>query len=355
MGGSNGGLLTSVMLTQRPELFGAVVSKVPLTDMQRFHKLLAGASWMSEYGDPDKPEDWAALSQFSPLHNIKKAFVVSAGRSTRRRRKTTAFIPVTRGRWSRSSRRWAHKPLYYENIEGGHGGAADIKQRAYVDALVYTFLGRASPRNSAHEAGGGRRVRSEMFDHHVVHQRLVFAYRSLEATSDSESVVRADLFGGQGDRRVPIHGRGDVGLSIARPHLEPQAYPLTDGEAGLGDLLLRRALEPWRVGHEDEDRLAEQEADLQIHGAPFVDSQAGDCRHGRDHGRGGLGDRDVEREAAHTWMRELLEERGLAAGSGSGGLDLERVRLGRGAFVDDADAARRDLRAAPDSGTAFIE
>lgn len=139
MGASNGGLLTSVMLTQRPELFGAVVSKVPLTDMQRYHKLLAGASWMSEYGDPDNAEDWAALSKFSPFHNVKKdapyppMFFTTSTRDDRvhpgHARKMVAKLEAM-----------GHTPLYYENIEGGHGGAADIKQRAYVDALVYTFL-----------------------------------------------------------------------------------------------------------------------------------------------------------------------------------------------------------------------
>ena len=138
-GASNGGLLTSVMLTQRPELFGAVVSKVPLTDMQRFHKLLAGASWMSEYGDPDKAEDWAALSKFSPFHNAKRGaayppmFFTTSTKDDRvhpaHARKMVAKLDAL-----------GHAPLYYENIEGGHGGAADIKQRAYVDALVYTFL-----------------------------------------------------------------------------------------------------------------------------------------------------------------------------------------------------------------------
>jgi prolyl oligopeptidase len=139
MGGSNGGLLTSVMLTQRPELFGAIVSKVPLTDMKRYHKLLAGASWMSEYGDPDNAEDWAALAKFSPFQNVKKdavyppVFFTTSTKDDRvhpgHARKMVAKLEAL-----------GHKPLYYENIEGGHGGSADIKQRAYVDALVFTFL-----------------------------------------------------------------------------------------------------------------------------------------------------------------------------------------------------------------------
>jgi prolyl oligopeptidase len=139
IGASNGGLLTSVMLTQRPELFGAVVSKVPLTDMQRFHKLLAGASWVSEYGDPDNAEDWAALSKYSPFHNVRRGapyppmFFTTSTKDDRvhpgHARKMVAKLEAL-----------GHQPLYYENIEGGHGGAADIKQRAYVDTLVYTFL-----------------------------------------------------------------------------------------------------------------------------------------------------------------------------------------------------------------------
>ena len=71
MGGSNGGLLVGVALTQRPELFNAVVVQVPLLDMQRYNKLLAGASWMAEYGDPDKPDEWAFISKYSPYQNLK--------------------------------------------------------------------------------------------------------------------------------------------------------------------------------------------------------------------------------------------------------------------------------------------
>lgn len=152
LGASNGGLLTAVMLTQRPELFGAVVSKVPLTDMRRFHKLLAGASWMSEYGDPDDPGDWAALSKFSPLHNVRAGakyppmFFTTSTKDDRvhpaHARKMVAKLEAL-----------GHAPLYYENIEGGHGGAADIRQRAYVDALVFTFLATKLGLDGAHERG----------------------------------------------------------------------------------------------------------------------------------------------------------------------------------------------------------
>src|SRR5690606_1066327 len=69
-GGSNGGLLVGVALTQRPELFGAVAAQVPLLDMQRYNKLLAGASWMAEYGNPDVPEEWEYIRRYSPYHNV---------------------------------------------------------------------------------------------------------------------------------------------------------------------------------------------------------------------------------------------------------------------------------------------
>lgn len=138
-GGSNGGLLVGNMLTQYPELFGAVVCQVPLLDMKRYSKLLAGASWMAEYGDPDKPEEWEFIKTFSPYHNISKI------------KKYPPVIFMTSTRDDRvhpgHARKMAAKMLdmgfdvsYYENIEGGHGGAADNKQAAHMWALAYTFL-----------------------------------------------------------------------------------------------------------------------------------------------------------------------------------------------------------------------
>ncbi|HEY5309868.1 MAG TPA: prolyl oligopeptidase family serine peptidase, partial [Casimicrobiaceae bacterium] len=70
-GGSNGGLLVGTVMLQRPELFNAVDCEVPLLDMRRYHKLLAGASWMAEYGDPDQPQDWATLAKYSPYQNVR--------------------------------------------------------------------------------------------------------------------------------------------------------------------------------------------------------------------------------------------------------------------------------------------
>src|SRR5262249_39059716 len=70
-GGSNGGLLVGAALVQRPDLFGAVSCQVPLLDMRRYHRLLAGASWMAEYGNPDDPAEWAFISRYSPYQNVR--------------------------------------------------------------------------------------------------------------------------------------------------------------------------------------------------------------------------------------------------------------------------------------------
>ena len=139
MGGSNGGLLMGNMLTLRPELFGAVVCQVPLLDMRRYHTLLAGASWMGEYGNPDSPEEWKSIRGFSPYHNVDRGcaypplLITTSTRDDRvhpgHARKMTARLVE-----------YGKEVLYYENIEGGHGGAADNKQRAFMDALGWTFL-----------------------------------------------------------------------------------------------------------------------------------------------------------------------------------------------------------------------
>jgi prolyl oligopeptidase len=140
-GGSNGGLLVGNMYARRPDLFGAVVCQVPLLDMRRYHTLLAGASWMGEYGDPDRPDEWAFIRGFSPYHNVTATqahppiLITTSTRDDRvhpgHARKMTALL-MEQGK----------DVLYYENIEGGHGGAADNKQRAFMDALGWTFLER---------------------------------------------------------------------------------------------------------------------------------------------------------------------------------------------------------------------
>jgi prolyl oligopeptidase len=139
MGGSNGGLLVGAVLTQRPDLFNAVVCTVPLLDMARFHKLLAGASWMAEYGDPDQPEQWAWISKYSPYHNVKPSVAypqVLFTTSTRDDRVHPAHARKMAARMLEQG----HQVLYYENIEGGHGGAADNAQRANLQALEFSYL-----------------------------------------------------------------------------------------------------------------------------------------------------------------------------------------------------------------------
>lgn len=140
-GGSNGGLLMGIMLTQYPERFGALVCSVPLLDMKRYHLLLAGASWMAEYGDPDNPQDWAFISEYSPYQNISATrhyppvLMTTSTRDDRvhpgHARKMTAALEAA-----------GHPVFYYENIEGGHAGAADNQQVAFKSALTYSFLWR---------------------------------------------------------------------------------------------------------------------------------------------------------------------------------------------------------------------
>jgi prolyl oligopeptidase len=138
-GGSNGGLLMGVMLTQRPDLFGAVVCQVPLLDMRRFNKLLAGASWMDEYGDPDKPEQWSYLRKFSPYQNVVPTTKYPRVLFTTSTRDDRVHPGHARKMVARMKEQ-GHDVLYYENIEGGHGGAADNRQAAYMQTLAYSFL-----------------------------------------------------------------------------------------------------------------------------------------------------------------------------------------------------------------------
>jgi prolyl oligopeptidase len=138
-GRSNGGLLMGVMLTERPDLFGAVHCGSPLLDMRRYNKLLAGASWMDEYGDPDKPEDWAYIQKYSPYQNARAGrqyppiLITTSTRDDR-------VHPGHARKMAARLEEQGHEVLYYENTEGGHGAAANNKQSAFMEALAYTFL-----------------------------------------------------------------------------------------------------------------------------------------------------------------------------------------------------------------------
>ncbi len=141
LGGSQGGLLVTTAMVQRPDLFGAVVAHVPLTDMLRYHKLLAGASWTAEYGDPDQPQERAYIEKYAPYQNVKKdakyprIFLTTSTRDDRvhpgHARKLAAKM-IEQG----------HDVLYFENIEGGHRGAADNEQQARMWAQTFSFLWR---------------------------------------------------------------------------------------------------------------------------------------------------------------------------------------------------------------------
>jgi prolyl oligopeptidase len=138
-GGSNGGLLMGAMFTQRPDLFGAVVCQVPLLDMRRYHQLLAGASWMAEYGDPDKPDDWAFISRYSPYQNLRAGTTYPRVLFTTSTRDDRVHPGHARKMAARMLAQ-GHDVLYYENIEGGHGGAADNEQKAHIQALELSYL-----------------------------------------------------------------------------------------------------------------------------------------------------------------------------------------------------------------------
>jgi prolyl oligopeptidase len=140
-GGSNGGLLVGVMFTQHPELWNAVVVQVPLLDMLRYNKLLAGASWVGEYGDPDDPLEGAFLRKISPYHNLKagvtypEPFFVTSTKDDRvhpgHARKMAAKMDEMKLPF-----------LYYENIDGGHAASANEQERAKRVALEFTYLTR---------------------------------------------------------------------------------------------------------------------------------------------------------------------------------------------------------------------
>lgn len=139
MGGSNGGLLMGVMLTQRPELFNAVVVQVPLLDMLRYHKLLAGASWVDEYGSPEIANERAWLEKLSPYQNLHKRadfpepLIVTSTKDDR-------VHPGHARKYGAKLEELGMPFLYYENINGGHSAAANLVEGAKRRALEFTYL-----------------------------------------------------------------------------------------------------------------------------------------------------------------------------------------------------------------------
>jgi prolyl oligopeptidase len=139
MGGSNGGLLVGVAFTQRPDLYNAVICQVPLLDMQRYNKLLAGASWMGEYGNPDIPEEWEYIKKYSPYHNLKEGvkypevFFYTSTRDDR-------VHPCHARKMVAKMNDMGYKTYYYENTEGGHAGSSTNEQSAKSTALTFSYL-----------------------------------------------------------------------------------------------------------------------------------------------------------------------------------------------------------------------
>ena len=139
MGGSNGGLLVSTVMVQRPDLFGAVVCQVPLVDMLAYTHIGAGASWEGEYGDPADPKMRAYILTYSPYQNVKAGvryppvFFVTATSDDR-------VTPVHARKMAARMEAQGHEVLFYENTDGGHAAAANHKQAAEMWALSFVYL-----------------------------------------------------------------------------------------------------------------------------------------------------------------------------------------------------------------------
>lgn len=138
-GGSNGGLLTGAVMTMRPDLYGAAVISVPLLDMLRYHLLPPGASWMGEYGDPDDPEERAALESYSPYQNLRKGasypspFLVTSTKDDR-------VHPGHARKFGKRLEEFGNDFYYYEELDGGHSGNANAPLAAKREAMKWVYL-----------------------------------------------------------------------------------------------------------------------------------------------------------------------------------------------------------------------
>lgn len=138
-GGSNGGLLTGATVVLRPDLFNAVLCQVPLLDMLRYHKLLAGASWMDEYGNPEDPQMREAILKYSPYQNVKatqkypEVFFMTSTKDDR-------VHPGHARKMFAKMKDQGHQVLYYENTEGGHSRSANLQQAILWNTLEFSYL-----------------------------------------------------------------------------------------------------------------------------------------------------------------------------------------------------------------------
>lgn len=142
-GGSNGGLLTGVSLTQHPELFGAVIIEVPLLDMLRYTDLPPGASWMGEYGDPSKPEEAKWLGAYSPYQHVSADAAYPPVLLTTSTADDRVHPGHARKMAARLQEAGHDRTLFFEETEGGHGGRGDRRPQAAQTAMKYVFLQRA--------------------------------------------------------------------------------------------------------------------------------------------------------------------------------------------------------------------
>ena len=140
-GRSNGGVLVGAALNQRPDLYSAAIIGSPLFDMKRYSHLLAGASWIDEYGDPDKPGEWAYLSKYSPYQNLRRdvrypaVFLYSSTKDDR--------VHPGHGRKAAAKLvEYGNRIYFHEYMEGGHSVGADNVEDAKRAALLLAYLNR---------------------------------------------------------------------------------------------------------------------------------------------------------------------------------------------------------------------
>ena len=139
-GGSNGDLLIANMLTRFPERFGALFCTIPLIDMRRYSKLLAGASWVAEYGDPDKPAEWAWIMTYSAYHQAVPGQACPPILIATTRRDDRVHPGHARKMAAKLQAMGYDQAFFYEPEAGGHGYGKDNRERAAFSALGYTFL-----------------------------------------------------------------------------------------------------------------------------------------------------------------------------------------------------------------------
>ena len=157
-GRSNGGVLVGAAMTQHPDLYSAVISGSPLHDMKRYSQLSAGASWIDEYGDPDKPADWAFMSRYSPYQNVRRGvryppvfFYLST--------KDDRVHPGHARKMAARLKAGGNRVYYHEYLEGGHSVGADRSEDAVRAALLWAFLTREI--GAPGPAGAGRAERGD--------------------------------------------------------------------------------------------------------------------------------------------------------------------------------------------------